>query len=165
MTEDGATNSGPITLRPVEAEDEPFLLSVYSSTRAAELAHVPWSEEQRAAFVQMQFKAQREHYETHTPEARHDVILFNGLPVGRIYVDRRESEIHVLDITVLPEHRHQGIGLSLIKDLIEEAASAGKTVTIHVETYNPSRQLFERLGFLPLEDDGMNILFEWRAAR
>ncbi len=165
MTEDGATNIGPVTLRPVAADDEPFLLSVYATTRAAELAHVPWSEEQRAAFVQMQFTAQRQHYEKNTPQAKHDVILFNGMPVGRIYVDRRENEIHILDITVLPEHRHQGIGLSLIKALMEEAASAGKALTIHVETYNPSRQIFERLGFLPLEDDGMNILFEWRAER
>jgi len=165
MTEESAINTGPITLRPVAADDEPFLLSVYASTRAAEMAQVPWSEEQRAAFVQMQFTAQTQHYETNAPEARHDVILFNGMPVGRMYVDRSEKVIHVLDITVLPEHRHQGIGLSLIKDLMEEAASEGKAVTIHVETYNPSRQIFERLGFLPLEDDGMNILFEWRAAR
>jgi Acetyltransferases len=165
MTGESATNIGPITLRPIETDDEPFLLSVYASTRAAEMAQVPWSEEQRAAFVQMQFTAQKQHYETNAPEAKHDVILFNGMPVGRIYVDRSEKVIHVLDITVLPEHRHQGIGLSLIKSLMEEAASSGKAVTIHVETYNPSRQIFERLGFLPLEDDGMNILFEWRAAR
>jgi hypothetical protein len=51
-----------ITLRPVQETDEEFLASVNASTRADELKHVPWSQEQKDVFVRMQFAAQKRHY-------------------------------------------------------------------------------------------------------
>jgi GNAT superfamily N-acetyltransferase len=153
----------PVSLRPAVAEDEAFLLAVYSSTRADELAQVPWGEAQRAAFLQMQFTAQQRHYQAHFPKATHDIILFDNQPAGRLYVDRRDAEIRILDIALLPDYRKRGIGLALIKALMDEAAEAGKRLAIHVESFNTSRQLFERLGFLPIEDDGINLLYEWRS--
>lgn len=153
----------PVTLRPVTPEDEEFLIKVYASIRADELAQVPWSEEQRATFVKMQFDAQQAHYRTHNPDATHDLILLDAHAVGRLYVARRESEIRILDITILPEHRNQGIGTPLIKDLIREAALAGKPLNIWVESFNPSHKLFERLGFSVVDDDRVNHLMQWRA--
>ncbi len=154
----------PVSLRPTVAEDEAFLLAVYSSTRADEIAQVPWSEAQRAAFLQMQFTAQQRHYQAHFPKATHDVILFDKQPAGRLYVDRRDDEIRILDIALLPDYRKRGIGFALIKALMNEAAEADKPLAIHVESFNASRQLFERLGFLPIEDDGLNLLYEWRSS-
>jgi predicted GNAT family acetyltransferase len=64
----------------------------------------------------------------------------------------------------LPEHRNQGLGTPLIKSLMEEAAQAGKPLTIYVESFNPSLRLFERLGFLKTEEgDGINLLMKWSA--
>jgi len=40
-----------LMLRPVSAEDEEFLVSVYAGTRAQEMAQVPWSDEQKKEFV------------------------------------------------------------------------------------------------------------------
>ena len=37
-------------LRPETEADLPFLMQLYASTRAEELAAVPWSAEQKAAF-------------------------------------------------------------------------------------------------------------------
>ncbi len=149
-----------VSLRPVSADDEAFLQAVYATTRAEEMKHVPWNEAQQAAFLQMQFKAQKHHYETRCPDARHDIILFDSQSVGRLYVDRREHEIHVLDIALLPEYRGRGIGSSLIKALMEEASAAGKSLTIYVESFNPSQTLFARLGFHEIESDGINIKLE-----
>lgn len=156
--------TGPVTLRPVTPEDEAFLYRVYSATRAEELALVSWSETQREAFLKMQFSAQQVHYQTHYSDSTHDIILAGAHEVGRLYVARRESDIQILDITILPEHRGQGIGTPLIKGLMMEAASAGKALSIYVESVNPSHRLFERLGFVKVEDDGFNHLMEWRGA-
>jgi RimJ/RimL family protein N-acetyltransferase len=151
------------TLRAATSEDEAFLLKTYASIRADELAQVPWSEEQRAAFVKMQFDAQQLHYRTHNPNATHDIILLEGRPVGRLYVARRESEVRILDITVLPEYRNRGIGTRLIKALMREAGSMEKPLNIYVESFNPSRRLFERLGFVKTDEgDEVNWLLEWR---
>jgi ribosomal protein S18 acetylase RimI-like enzyme len=163
MEDRRAPETVPVTLRPVTAEDEGFLFKVYSSTRAEEMAIVPWNEAQREAFLTMQFAAQQKHYQTFYTDATHDIILVGAQAVGRLYVARRESDIHILDITILPEHRNQGIGTPLIKDLMSEAARAGKALNIHVESFNPSYRLFERLGFSKIEDDGINHLMEWRA--
>jgi GNAT superfamily N-acetyltransferase len=154
-----------VTLRPAAVGDEEFLVRVYASTRADELARVPWSEAQRAAFVRMQFDAQQLHYRTHNPTATHHVILLDGRSAGRLYVARRDYEIRILDITLLPEHRGGGLGTSLIKELMDEAARAGLPLNIYVESYNRSRRLFERLGFTKVDrpdDDGVNYLLEWQ---
>ena len=145
-------------------EDEAFLLEVYASTRAAELALVPWSDEQRAAFVRMQFQAQDSHYRQRYPDADFQVILFDNNPVGRIYVFRDEQKLRILDITVLPVHRNAGIGTAEIERVMAEGAGSGKAVQIYVENFNPSLHLFERLGFAKIAEaeDGFNLLLEWQ---
>ena len=127
------------------------------------MARVPWDEAQKEAFLTMQFGSQQLHYRTHNPEATHDIILLDGSPAGRLYVARRARELRILDITLLPAFRNQGIGTPLIKELMTEAARAGKPLTIYVESFNPSLRLFERLGFKMIEEDGINRLMEWRA--
>jgi ribosomal protein S18 acetylase RimI-like enzyme len=163
MNEGSAEKIAAVTLRPVTLDDEAFLLKVYASIRADELAQVPWTEAQREAFIKMQFDAQQAHYREHNPQATHDIILLDAQSIGRLYVARREAEIRILDITILPQHRNRGIGTPLIKELMKEAAAAGKPLTIYVESFNPSLRLFERLGFKKTEDDGVNRLMEWRA--
>jgi ribosomal protein S18 acetylase RimI-like enzyme len=152
-----------ITLHAVTDADTDFLRRVYASTRVAELAMTPWSDEQKEAFCRMQFDAQRSHYEKHYPAASHDIIQRGSVAAGRLYVDRGESEILIVDIALLPEHRGAGIGTKLLRELQEEARAAGKTLSIHVEKFNPALRLYERLGFLVKEDTGVYLLMEWRA--
>jgi GNAT superfamily N-acetyltransferase len=163
MNNAGTSESVSVSLRPATADDEPFLYEVYASTRADEMAQVPWDAAQKEAFVKMQFAAQQTHYSKYYGGTSQDIILLGNRPVGRLYVAREDAVIRILDITLLPEHRNQGIGTPLIKELIAEAAVASKPLTIHVETYNPSRRLFERLGFSIIEDEGFYHLMEWRA--
>lgn len=122
---------------------------------------VPWTDEQRLMFVQMQFKSQLDHYQQYFPHATHDVILENDEPVGRLYVERSENEINIIDITVLPRKRNGGIGTYLIRDLLEEATQGHKTVGIYVESFNPWREFLKRLGFVETEEDGFQIHLHW----
>lgn len=150
-----------ISLRPVQLEDAPFLLEVYASTRASEMALVPWSDEQRHAFVSSQFAAQQSYYSQIYPEADHSLILVQGRAVGRLYLARLEDQLRIADITILPEDRNAGIGSYLLKELQEEALSSGKPLLIYVETFNPSMRLFERLDFQPIEEQGIHLLMQW----
>ena len=152
-----------ITLRPIGPADTDFLLWVYRSTREYELATiVDWTAEMKDAFVRQQFNAQHVWYQEHYQGATFDVILMDGVPGGRLYVHRREAEIRLVDITLLPEFRKGGLGTSLLRGLLAEGEAAGKPVTIHVEVYNPAMRLYERLGFLPIEYRGVYHLMEWR---
>jgi GNAT superfamily N-acetyltransferase len=147
-------------LRPAGAEDRDFLLQVYASTREEELRLVDWSAEQKAAFVQQQFEAQDAYYREHYHPATFDVIEAEGQPAGRLYVARWEDEIRIMDIALLPEHRGRGIGTALLRELLDEGKRDGKRVSIHVELHIPARRLYERLGFVPVEERGLYLLLE-----
>ena len=152
-----------VTFRPVNAEDEPFLVAVYASTRAEELALTNWDQPQRDAFTKMQFSSQQSHYQEHYLGGEHYVILVNSHEAGRLYVAEIEKEVRILDITMLPQHRNSGIGTPIIRELMTEAATLGKPLRIFVESFNRSLGLFEGLGFVKAEEHGYSYLMEWRA--
>jgi ribosomal protein S18 acetylase RimI-like enzyme len=153
----------PIKLRDVVAEDEPFLFDVYASSRAEEMALVPWDDEQRRSFLAMQSAAQHSYYREQFPTASYQVILLDDSRVGRLYVLKEKDYINILDITLLPEYRNSGVGSLLLRDILGEASRSRKRVLIYVETFNPSLRLFERLGFKSIAQEGINFLMEWRA--
>ena len=154
-----------ITLRDAGPDDGTFLLTVYAAARAAELAQTPWTTEQREAFVSMQFLAQDTFYHEHYPDADYKVIMREGEPVGRIYLTREPGLIEILDITVLTEFRNCGIGSNVMERVLDEGAKSGRNVQIYVESFNPSLELFKKMGFSSLQEEGINYLLEWNAAK
>lgn len=149
-----------ITLRPATEADRDFLLALYASTREEELRVVPWSEEERAAFLRQQFDAQDLHYREHYPGATLDVICDDGVPIGRFYVYRGGSELRLMDIALAVPACGRGIGTRLLEELLAEAALARKPVTLHVLPWSRSRGLYERLGFRPVEQRGAYLFME-----
>jgi ribosomal protein S18 acetylase RimI-like enzyme len=147
-----------IDLRPTEPADRDFLLAVFESSRADELALVAWSEADRRAFVTSQFDAQDTYYRQMHPEGQFLVILVDGEPVGRLYLDRVDDELRVIDIALLPDHRGRGIGSSLLTWVGAIADSEGRSVTLHVEPWNPAKRLYERLGFA---SEGLRGIYEF----
>jgi ribosomal protein S18 acetylase RimI-like enzyme len=151
----------PTTLRPEQPADEPFLLRLYATTRADEMNLVPWDDAQKAAFLQSQFELQTHHYRKYYPDASFLIIEHEGEAIGRLYVDRSEGQILVIDIALLPKCRGAGIGRGLMEDVLAEAEVARKPVRIHVERHNPALRLYERLKFRMIEDKGVHFLLEW----
>lgn len=142
-----------------------FLYRVYAGTRTEEMALVPWSDDEKEAFLRMQFNAQHTHYQKHFPDASYQVIERAGRPIGRLYVDRRTDEIRIIDIALLPEERGSGIGGALLQEVLEEAAACGLPVRIHVEKHNPALHLYHRLGFREIQDQEVFWLMEWTPPR
>jgi ribosomal protein S18 acetylase RimI-like enzyme len=153
-----------VTLRPVALDDEPFLLRVYAATREEELAPVPWTAEQKAAFLAQQFAAQSAHYAQHYEGLKSDVILVDGERAGRLLVARWPEEIRIVDIALLPEHRGRGVGTHLLRPILDEADAGGVAVVIHVEQANPAMSLYRRLGFVPAGEHGIYFRMERPAA-
>ena len=151
-----------VTLRPVVDADRELLIAVYASTRAEELAPVPWDDAQKDAFIRMQFAAQDRYWREHKPGAEFCVVLVDGEPAGRLYLDRLADEIRIVDIALLPAWRGRGIGTLLLRDVLEEGRVAGLPVTIHVEQGNRARGLYERLGFRQISTAGVHHLMQAR---
>jgi ribosomal protein S18 acetylase RimI-like enzyme len=153
-----------LSRRPVTDSDRPLLFQIYASTRADELKLVPWTDEQKLAFVRQQFEAQDAYYREHYGGTTWEVVLADGAPAGRIYVARWPQEIRVIDIALLPAFRGRGLGTRLLMEVLDEARTAGKPVRIHVEVMNPARALYERLGFRQVADQGVYLMMEWNAS-
>lgn len=149
-----------ITLRPVTGNDLPFLRRLYASTRAAEMARTGWSEPQQAAFLAMQFDAQQRAYLGY-PDAEFLLIVCQGEPVGRMYLQSGAQTLHVIDLSLLPSHRHRGIGSGLLAAVLALAQREGKTVELHVERGNRAQALYRRLGFQVAQDKGVYLLLSW----
>ena len=148
-----------LDLREATAADEPFLLEVYASTRMEELEPFGWDDNQKRAFIQMQFQARERTY----PRCDSRIILLHGRPVGRMLVDRDETRILLRDIALLSEYRNAGIGSRLIQDLMDEATAAGKPIELHVVAMSPAVRLYERLGFRRSDtgSDGAYLAMRW----
>jgi ribosomal protein S18 acetylase RimI-like enzyme len=144
-----------IDLRLALPGDDEFLFSVYASTRAAEMDLVEWDVAQKQEFLRMQLRAQDQYYKENYPGALYQIILCDGEPAGRLYIHRRQDEIRIMDIALLPPWQKRGIASHLLNEILKDADENNLPVTIHVERLNPALHLYERLGFRLAEDKGV----------
>ena len=152
-----------ISFRPIRENDKDFLCRLYATTRADEMAMVPWSEKEKSEFLSMQFNAQHQYYHGQFSDADFLIISQDAATIGRVYIQRRVDEIRLIDIALLPEHRGSGLGTQLLNELLLEAEQKQLPVRIHVEHFNPALRLYERLGFQQIEDQGVYYLMEWNS--
>jgi N-acetylglutamate synthase-like GNAT family acetyltransferase len=146
-----------LSLSPIADSDLVFLSALYHTTRKNEMALVPWTEGQKAAFLQTQFQAQHQHYIVKYPNGSFQIIKSDGENIGRLYTCELDGEIRIIDITIMPEYRGKGIGTKILSDILQEAT---KPVTIYLESLNASQSLFKRLGFEPISDEGIYQLWQ-----
>lgn len=156
-----------LALRPATEQDREFLLQVYGSTREEELRPTGWPAEQCERFVRMQFQAQTQHYWQHYPDSVCQLITQDRgegpRALGRLWLDSRPGSLHVLDISLIPAARGQGIGTALLRSLMAACREDRKDLSIFVELHNPARRLYERLGFeAEGEEQGLYQFMRWR---
>ena len=119
------------------------------------------SEEQKRAFLVQQFGAQRSHYRAHFPDSAFDLIELRGKPIGRLYLDERETRVHVIDIALIPDNRDAGIGTLILTAIQDRARARGKGVGIFVERINPAKSLYDRLGFKVIREEDIYLEMDW----
>lgn len=149
------------TLHPIGGNDQPFLLQLYASTRADEMAMTGWNAIEQHQFLNMQFNAQHAYYQENYSQGTFDLILQQGVPVGRLYIEEWPAELRIIDIALLPQYRNRGIGSHFLKKLMHRAESVQKRVSIHVERNNPAMVLYNRLGFKKIGEHTLYDLMEW----
>jgi ribosomal protein S18 acetylase RimI-like enzyme len=152
-----AAASFGIALRHMVDEDLPFIAELFATTRADEMALTGWPEATQRAFLTQQHNAQHHHYRSYYPDAEWLIVERAGKPVGRLYLDRSESALFVIDISLLPSERGSGLGGAIMADMIEAARSEGLDVVLHVERHNRAINLYRRLGFETVGEMGLYL--------
>jgi ribosomal protein S18 acetylase RimI-like enzyme len=147
-----------LALRAASREDDPFLFCLFCSVRELDFAFL--GELDRKNLLELQFSAQQRHYQANMPEAEHLVVLKDEEPIGRMTFVRRNGEMHLADIALMPEHRNQGIGSRLMEILIKAEAEQGNAIRLHVYKQSAAVRFYQRLGFVTANDDGAYLLME-----
>ena len=140
-------------LRSSLPEDRDFLFRLYASTREQELSDLGWPAVQQEAFLRMQFNAQQQWYAATYSTAVSQIIEQDHQPIGRMIVQRAPGIWRLPNISLLPEHRGQGIGGELIRALIKECVQSGAVLQLQVVNTNPAQRLYTRLGFIKIGED------------
>ena len=170
------------SLRALTDHDLPWLRDLYATTRADEMAPLPWPAAAKRAFLDQQFTLQHNHYLAMFGGSDFLAIQHDGAPLGRFYLQRspdgridgtaealseaQPDEHLVVDIALFPQARGSGIGGALIAEAQARAAAAGCGMRLHVMATNPAAQrLYERLGFALVPEGGTptHRLMRWRA--
>lgn len=151
-----------LRLRHAAWADLVWLHRLYATTRADEMAQVPWPEALKQAFLADQFGLQHRHYLSHYDNC--DFLVLEGAqgPLGRYYLQRGPLHHLLVDISLWPQARNQGIGRALIEASQTEAARERCELRLHVLASNhPARRLYERLGFVVTDTQGTHYRMEW----
>ena len=150
-----------LTFRPVEDGDMWLLSRVYAWTHMQDLADTSLNEIQKAGLLLLQFRAQHAHFQQHYPQADRLVITGGGYEIGRLYLVRWPAEHGIIDLAVLPQYRRHGAGGMVLRDLMDEAAAAGKPLSVLLDKFDLAMRLYQRLGFAAAQDKGAHVLMRW----
>ncbi len=149
---EGVRAAGSLYLRPETIDDREFLADLYISTREAELPYFG------KALLRTQYEMRRMQYLARFPGTAPSVIATSHAPCGTLWLAESADEIRIVDIALLPQFRNRGLGTNVLLDLISRADLEFKPLTLTVSKTNPGAcRLYQRLGFVIIEDLGMDL--------
>jgi len=150
-------------LRSVQEADRGFLAVLYRTTHRVSheaLSHLP--QDAARALLAMQLHAQAASYRQRFPGVLfHIVCDDHGRPAGRLTVARTGTDLHLLDIGLLPEYRGRGLGTALIEALQRDAAASGIPLQLKVARGRRAQNLYRRMGFVVTTEYELEIGMTW----
>ncbi|MBN8459780.1 MAG: GNAT family N-acetyltransferase [Verrucomicrobia bacterium] len=154
----------PPLLRVATPSDDPFLLALYQTTRGAEPGWAALPNRARDALLASQFHLQIASYARDHPDLERYVVEIDGQPVGRLDVERSPDAVLLVEIALLPDARHRGIGGTLVRGLQNEARDKGLPVRLHVWHDTGAAAFYQRLGFKITAPGSQGDRMEWSPA-
>jgi ribosomal protein S18 acetylase RimI-like enzyme len=130
-------------LRPAIESDRLFIFETYKATLRE---HVEWAWGWNESF-------QRDGFWTHHPLSEFQVISAAEANAGAMHVELGESWNFVRMIFLLPAYQRQGFGSALLRREVDRARNEGKSLDLKVVKSNPAKLLYDRLGFVVVEEN------------
>ena len=152
---------GKITTRPSVAEDSAFMLELYASTSKDVLDDLGWTIGSQRTFVIMQAQTEEWNRARLYPGMDRLTICVDDMPVGRLLVCMRNNVLHLVDLSLLPRFRGNGIGTQLLSEILEEARNARVPVKVKIRKDSGAIRFVERLDFGTPTDLGSNVELTW----
>lgn len=154
-----------VLYRPTIATDGPALFRLFQQVHTAEIATLAAAPATRAALASMQYVQQRVRTSTEFPDAVDVVIEARGTLCGRMLTVMRDDGIRLIQLAVLVEHRHQGIGTLAMRRLARIAGEHGCPIWLCTDAGSTDcRGFLQRVGFSVTGHGGRILVEPVRAA-
>ncbi|WP_171907594.1 GNAT family N-acetyltransferase [Alkalimonas amylolytica] len=150
-----------LAVRQATEADQEFLLALYAATRQ-DLQQLQLPPAQAEHLITMQYQAQYSGYRQQYPKACSLIIEYANCGIGRILLDTANTNIRLIDIALLPDHRRQGYARACIRALQDFAVQRNKPVQLSVYQDNiAAHTLYLELGFSPIQSSPPFLSLCW----
>lgn len=92
------------------------------------------------------------------------ILAYGAEDVGWLQIEDTPDRITLRQLHLVPAHRGQGVGSSLVNELLGQAEAEGKLVVLRVVKGNPALAFYARLGFALVGEDDLRLWMCWRPA-
>lgn len=135
-----------VSLRPATADDFEFFFHLHKESLGPYVDQVwGWDDADQRAYLARTIK----------PEET-QVIVADGVDIGRLKVDHNEHAVFLGLIEITPDYQSRGIGAQIIRTVLDEAFAQDKPVRLTVLKVNTrAYQLYRRLGFTEVSLGGI----------
>ncbi len=148
-------------VRKATPEDQPFLESLFFSTRSY-LYSMPLPKSQVDLLIRQQFLLQQSSYVSSFPAAEIFIINHQSQPVGKVMIEVSSGAMHVVDIALSENSRGKGWGSALLRALKKHAEQEGRVVKLAVDQQNiRAKKLYLALGFRVTESSLTHDTLLW----
>lgn len=155
-----------VGLRVANTDDTRFLRALFHALKSEELPLDGWPEPLKQTFLDQQFTLQHMQYVNSYANADFWIVEHGGQPIGRYYLLRGSARYHIIDITLAPAWRGQGIGSLLLdwtQSLVGKHGATG--ISLHVDERNAGAQrLYAKHGFAETSRETPYVAMQWNAA-
>ena len=85
------------------------------------------------------------------------IIMLDDKDIGVTTFYEEKGDYVVGLLIVHPDYQEKGIATSIIQDYISKAKREKKNILIKTYKLNPAKKLYERLGFIPYNEDNTHV--------
>jgi ribosomal protein S18 acetylase RimI-like enzyme len=157
-------NLDGLRARRADERDQEFLSELYASTRD-DLRQIAADQQFIASLIVMQQRMQETGYRNAFPEAVHYILERAGNKIGRVIINAIAEEIRLIDISLIPQARRQGIGKTVLTSLQASAAAMRLPLCLSAPRSNPrAKKLYLSCGLHTYASDDIAEQMIWRDA-
>ncbi|MDR3010943.1 MAG: GNAT family N-acetyltransferase [Sphingobacterium sp.] len=89
------------------------------------------------------------------------IIEYNRTSIGLLKIERKQDSIELIQIQIDPLYQGRGIGKKIFEQIINEANSEKRSITLQVLKVNKAQRLYIKLGFKIMEESHDSYLMKY----
>lgn len=148
-------------VRKATENDRPFLYELYCQCNSDVRQGLNVNPDRLDTYLMSQFNIQFRTYEREFTHGEMFILFDNNEPAGRIFYEPLETEIYLVDISLLPDYQRKGLGSKLLDALKSSMSSGQKVIAAEIEEYSPAVGFLQANGFIQKDQWDKFLIMEY----